>query len=83
VSSLAAVQPGIGGAVQTGFLYARRHGYEIAVQVDADGQHRPAEVGLLLEPIQRGEADMVVGSRFMEKALPGRPGGGWGSGSST
>jgi len=58
---------GIGGAVQTGFLYALRHGYEIAAQVDADGQHRPAEVGLLLGPILRGEADMVVGSRFIEK----------------
>ena len=58
---------GIGGAVQTGFLYARKHGYDVAVQVDADGQHRPAEVRLLLDPILKGEADMVVGSRFMEK----------------
>jgi len=58
---------GIGGAVQTGFLYARKHGYDLAVQVDADGQHRPAEVRLLLDPIVRNEADMVVGSRFREK----------------
>lgn len=58
---------GIGGAVQTGFLYARKHGYDVAVQIDADGQHRPAEVRLLLDPILKDEADMVVGSRFMEK----------------
>lgn len=61
------INVGIGGAVQTGFLYAREHGYDLAVQVDADGQHRPAEVPRLLEPILRDEADMVVGSRFKEK----------------
>jgi glycosyltransferase involved in cell wall biosynthesis len=58
---------GIGGAVQTGFLYARDHGYDLAVQIDADGQYKPAEVRLLLEPILKDEADMVFGSRFMEK----------------
>jgi len=58
---------GIGGAVQTGFLYAQKHGYDLAVQVDADGQHKPAEVRLLLDPVLKDEADMVVGSRFMEK----------------
>jgi glycosyltransferase involved in cell wall biosynthesis len=62
------VNVGIGGAVQTGFLFARRHDYDVAVQVDADGQHRPAEVGRLLDPILRDEADTVVGSRFMEKS---------------
>ena len=61
------INVGIGGAVQTGFLYARRKGYDVAVQIDADGQHRPAEVGRLLEPILRAEADVVVGSRFMGK----------------
>jgi len=58
---------GIGGAVQTGFLYAREHGYDAVVQIDADGQHRPGEVGVILDPVLKDEADMVVGSRFMEK----------------
>jgi glycosyltransferase involved in cell wall biosynthesis len=61
------VNLGIGGAVQTGFLYAREKGYDAAVQVDADGQHKPAQVAKLLEPLERGEADMVIGSRFLEK----------------
>lgn len=72
---------GIGGAVQTGFLYAADKGYDVAVQVDADGQHRPAEVAKLLEPIVSGEADVVIGSRFLEKgkyrARPGRKLGIW------
>ncbi len=58
---------GIGGAVQTGFIYAEKHGYELAVQVDADGQHRPSEISPIVEPVLGGEADVVVGSRFMEK----------------
>jgi glycosyltransferase involved in cell wall biosynthesis len=55
---------GIGGAVQTGYLYARDHGFDLAVQVDGDGQHDPGEIGRLLEPILDGRADMVVGTRF-------------------
>jgi glycosyltransferase involved in cell wall biosynthesis len=55
---------GIGGAMQTGFRYAFEHGFEIAVQIDGDGQHAPAELGKLLAPICADEADMVVGSRF-------------------
>jgi glycosyltransferase involved in cell wall biosynthesis len=58
---------GIGGAVQTGYRYASARGYDIAVQVDADGQHRPEELDKILKPILRGEADMVVGSRFVEQ----------------
>jgi glycosyltransferase involved in cell wall biosynthesis len=61
------VNLGIGGAVQTGFLYARERGYDATVQVDADGQHKPAEVPKLIEPLERGEADAVIGSRFLEK----------------
>jgi glycosyltransferase involved in cell wall biosynthesis len=57
---------GIGGAVQTGYLYARDHGFELAVQVDGDGQHDPGEIARLLEPILDGRADMVVGTRFAE-----------------
>ena len=55
---------GIGGAVQTGHQYARDAGFEIAIQVDGDGQHDPAELPKLLAPIIAGDADMVVGSRF-------------------
>jgi glycosyltransferase involved in cell wall biosynthesis len=61
------VNVGIGGAVQTGFLYAQLHGYDVAVQIDADGQHRPSEVRQIVDPILKDEADVVVGSRFMEK----------------
>jgi glycosyltransferase involved in cell wall biosynthesis len=55
---------GIGGAVQTGFKYALEHGYEVAVRVDGDGQHLPTELPKLLAPLEAGEADIVVGSRF-------------------
>ena len=58
---------GIGGAVQTGYLYALHYGYDIAVQQDGDGQHDPAYIKDVIEPIIRGEADMVIGSRFIEK----------------
>ncbi|MBK6799281.1 MAG: glycosyltransferase family 2 protein [Acidobacteria bacterium] len=56
---------GIGGAVQTGLLYAARHGYDIAVQFDGDGQHRADEVSKLLRAIQSGQCDAVIGSRFL------------------
>jgi len=55
---------GIGGAVQTGYQYARDNGFELAVQVDGDGQHDPREIAALVEPIMAGTADMVVGTRF-------------------
>ena len=55
---------GIGGAVQTGFKYALAHGYELAVRLDGDGQHDPVELPKLIGPVARGEADIVVGSRF-------------------
>jgi glycosyltransferase involved in cell wall biosynthesis len=55
---------GIGGAIQTGYQYARAHGFDIAVQVDGDGQHDPVQVARLLEPILDGRADIVIGSRF-------------------
>src|SRR3954466_3715473 len=54
---------GIGGALQTGFRYAVRHGYERAVQFDADGQHDPREIATLESGLDDG-AGMVVGSRF-------------------
>jgi hypothetical protein len=55
---------GIGGAVQTGFRYAFERGFDVAMQVDGDGQHDPAQLPLILEPLLDGKADMVVGSRF-------------------
>lgn len=56
---------GIGGAVQTGFLYAVKEGYEAAFQFDGDGQHVASEVDKILAPILAGEADVVIGSRFL------------------
>ncbi len=57
---------GIGGAVQAGFLYAVEHGYTVAVQVDADGQHDPRELSKIIAPVVAGEADVVVGSRYAQ-----------------
>jgi glycosyltransferase involved in cell wall biosynthesis len=57
---------GIGGAVQTGYQYARDNGFDLAVQVDGDGQHDPGEISRLVEPILEGRADMAVGTRFAE-----------------
>jgi glycosyltransferase involved in cell wall biosynthesis len=56
---------GIGGAVQTGFRYAADHDYDLAVRVDGDGQHDPAELAPLVEVIASGRADICVGSRFV------------------
>jgi len=54
---------GIGGAMQTGYRYAQRKGYAVAVQVDADGQHDPRELPKILGPIAEGRAALVIGSR--------------------
>jgi glycosyltransferase involved in cell wall biosynthesis len=59
---------GIGAAVQTGFQYAQKHRYDIAVQIDGDGQHDAAFLGKIIGPVLSGEADMAVGSRFLEKS---------------
>jgi glycosyltransferase involved in cell wall biosynthesis len=64
---------GIGGAVQTGFRYALEHGYEVAVRLDGDGQHDPAELPKLLAPLVRGAADVVTGSRFQDTEDEYRP----------
>jgi glycosyltransferase involved in cell wall biosynthesis len=56
---------GIGGAVQSGYLYALRNNYDIAVQFDGDGQHVGKEIIKLLHPLEAGVADMVIGSRFL------------------
>jgi len=57
---------GIGGGVQTGFLYAVRNGYDIALQFDGDGQHLASEIDKIINPVINEEADVVVGSRFCE-----------------
>ncbi len=61
------VNLGIGGAVQTGFLYAWDKAYDIALQVDGDGQHRPEEIKKLIDPILNEEVDVTIGSRFLSK----------------
>ena len=58
---------GIGGAVQTGFRYAFEKQYDIALQVDADGQHDPSFIEDLIRPILQDRADVVIGSRFIQK----------------
>lgn len=58
---------GIGGGVQTGYKYALQNGYDIAVQIDGDGQHDTSYLKKILEPIEKGEADIVIGSRFIDK----------------
>jgi hypothetical protein len=57
---------GLGAALQTGYLYALREGYDFCAHLDADGQHPPAEVARLLEEVRADRADLVIGSRFHE-----------------
>lgn len=61
------VNLGIGGAVQAGYKYAFRSGYDIAVQMDGDGQHPPSELYKILKLITDGEADVAIGSRYLTK----------------
>ena len=56
---------GIGGAVQTSFLYALEHGYDAVVRLDGDGQHEAGDIARVLDPILRGTAEAVIGSRFL------------------
>ncbi|KAA0747471.1 glycosyltransferase family 2 protein [Bacillus sp. AY3-1] len=58
---------GIGGGMQTGYKYAQRQGYDVAVQFDGDGQHDAAYLGALLQEMEETGADMVIGSRFINK----------------
>lgn len=62
---------GIGGAVQTGYKYALENDYDIAVQFDGDGQHDVNYVENICKPIIKKEADMVIGSRFVDKRKNG------------
>jgi glycosyltransferase involved in cell wall biosynthesis len=56
---------GIGGAMQVGYKYAHEKGYDIAIQVDGDGQHDPKEIGKLLKALEEKKIDMAIGSRFI------------------
>ncbi|WNX84090.1 glycosyltransferase family 2 protein [Agathobaculum sp. NTUH-O15-33] len=61
------VNLGIGGGVQTGYQYALEHDYDIAIQFDGDGQHDARYIKELISPIISGQADIVIGSRFIKK----------------
>jgi len=64
---------GIGGAVQTGFKYALHNGYNVVVQVDADGQHDAAYLRKLIDSVLEGKADIVIGSRYLYDEPPKMP----------
>jgi hypothetical protein len=57
---------GLGAALQTGYLYALREGYDFCAHLDADGQHPPAEVARLLDEVRADRADLVIGSRYRD-----------------
>lgn len=61
------INMGIGGAVQTGYCYAKENDYDAAVQIDGDGQHDVSFLAEMLKVIEEGQADVVIGSRFVEK----------------
>ena len=65
------VNLGIGGAVQTGYKYALENGYDIAIQFDGDGQHDINYVKTICKPIIDGEADFVIGSRYLDDTTSG------------
>ncbi len=58
---------GIGGTVQCGYQYALERGYDVAVQIDGDGQHNPEHLKYVIEPVSSGKADMCIGSRFVKR----------------
>jgi len=69
---------GLGAALQTGYLYALREGYDLCAHLDADGQHPPAEVARLLEEVRADRADLVIGSRYRAPATDGESANGVG-----
>jgi glycosyltransferase involved in cell wall biosynthesis len=62
------VNLGVGAALQTGFRYAVERGYEVAVQLDADGQHDPAYLEALVRPVLEGVCDVSIGSRYVARS---------------
>ena len=61
------INSGIGVAVQTGYKYALYNDYDIAIQIDGDGQHDVSYLKEIIEPLEKDEADVVIGSRFIER----------------
>src|SRR3972149_3064522 len=61
------INRGLGGALSTGLEFAKRNDFDIAVTLDADGQHDPSEIPKLIQPILSQQSDFVVGSRLLEK----------------
>jgi glycosyltransferase involved in cell wall biosynthesis len=61
------VNLGIGGAVQTGFKYAYKNNFDIAIQMDGDGQHPPSELEKIILPFIGNSSDVVIGSRYISK----------------
>jgi len=59
---------GVGAALQTGFRYAVEHGYDVGVQLDADGQHDPEFLAALVEPVAAGRCDVAIGSRYVAQS---------------
>lgn len=62
-----AMNLGIGAAMQSGFMYAKEHGYDYAVQIDGDGQHNPSYIMPMIRWMEDNNADVGIGSRFLEK----------------
>ena len=58
------VNLGVGGAVQTGFIYCNRQNSDYVIKLDGDGQHNPSDIENLLRPLYENKADIVIGSRF-------------------
>jgi glycosyltransferase involved in cell wall biosynthesis len=63
------INRGQGAALQTGIRFALLHGAETIITFDADGQHDPADIPALLEPLRKGEADLTLGSRFLGRTI--------------
>jgi hypothetical protein len=60
---------GIGGAVQTGLKFARVHDYDYVIRLDGDGQHNAGDIQMIANTLRSGEADLVIGSRFLESGV--------------
>ncbi len=61
---------GLGGALGTGFMLAKKEKFDLVVTLDADGQHNPVDISRLIQPIIDGKADVVIGSRLMSSTMP-------------
>ncbi len=73
------VNCGLTSGIRTGMKYAWRHGYDAAVQIDADGQHLPEYIPQMAEAMRQNDADIVIASRYLDGAV--KPGGARGVGS--